>query len=224
MAGNGPRAEPSPVAQAPPLWVQVYEHLRAEILGGGLEPGARLSVATLAASLGVSAMPVREALRVLGDDGLVESSARRWTRVATPDPGVALEVYPLLGVLEGLAVETGELPDRSRLAALRRANAELRTAGRKRDVVACLDADARFHASLVEGADNGTLLGTIESLKARVRLAESAYFRTESIQTTLEQHDEIVAALVAGKRRRAAAAVRRNWEVGLAWALEADER
>src|SRR4051812_9253529 len=94
------------LVEAPPLREQVYSRLRDSILTGELQSGARLSPAGLAESFGVSTMPVREALRLLEEDGLIETSPRRWTRVASPDPGLADEIYPVIAVLEDFALRT----------------------------------------------------------------------------------------------------------------------
>src|SRR5262245_46210954 len=84
------------LVEAPPLREQVYSRLRDSILTGELRAGSRLSPAALAQGFGVSTMPVREALRLLEEDGLIETSPRRWTRVASPNPGLADEVYPVI--------------------------------------------------------------------------------------------------------------------------------
>jgi DNA-binding GntR family transcriptional regulator len=203
------------VGEAPPLREQVYDSLRRAILVGDVSPGSQLSPAAIAESLGISTMPVREALRLLEDDGLVETSARRWTRVRTLSLSEAEELYPIVGVLEEYAIGIGPPPSRTQLAAMKRANRALRAAAKAGDVLACLEADERFHAALVEACGNASVLRIISECKARMRLLEGAFFRDESSAISLQQHDEVIAASADGDQVTAGRLVRENWEHGL---------
>jgi DNA-binding GntR family transcriptional regulator len=205
----------SPVGEAPPLREQVYESLRRAILVGVVSPGSQLSPASIAEDLGISTMPVREALRLLEDDGLVETSARRWTRVRTLSLSEAEELYPLVGVLEEYAIGIGPEPSRKQIAAMRRANKALRAAARADDVLGCLDADERLHAALVERCGNASALRIISECKARMRLLEGAYYRDESLTISLEQHESVIAAAADGDLAKAGRLIRKNWEHGL---------
>jgi DNA-binding GntR family transcriptional regulator len=161
-------------------------------------------------------MPVREAIRLLEDDGLVETSARRWSRVAMPGLELADDLYPIVGMLESFAVTSGEPPSDGRLAQLRAANRDLQAAGREGNALKCIDADTRFHAEIVAGANNKPLQEIIDELKARMRLLEGAFFfHGDRVATSAQQHDEIIRALAAGDLRAAAEGVQRNWEWGL---------
>jgi len=81
----------------------VYAALRDAIVGGRLEPGARLSESGLGAELGVSRTPVREALRRLSEIDLVEVEVSRQYRVSPVDPGRLSSVYVVFAELVGLA-------------------------------------------------------------------------------------------------------------------------
>ena len=82
----------------------VYQSLREWIVRGDLEPGEKLKDKELAAQLGVSRTPVREALRKLENEGLVETSANRWTKVAPITIQDAERIYPIIQKLEELAL------------------------------------------------------------------------------------------------------------------------
>jgi DNA-binding GntR family transcriptional regulator len=206
----------APIAAAPLYRQQVYHQLRGAILSGELPRGSRLSPAKLAARFGVSTMPIREALRLLEEDGLVEMSARRWTRVASPDWALAGEVYPIVGLLEEHAIATGPFMSADQLARLEAANEELRAAVEAGNVQACVDADRRFHDIFAEGNANATLQRTISSLKARLALLESAFFQTaHSSRVSVRQHAEALDAARAGDLAQAGAHIRANWEHGL---------
>ena len=84
---------------------EAYEKLRGWIIAGRLCPGETLRDQDIATALGVSRTPVREALRRLEDEGLVETALNRWTRVASLDLEEAAETYAVVEALELLALE-----------------------------------------------------------------------------------------------------------------------
>lgn len=205
-----------PVADPPLFREQVYQQMRNAILSGRLARGSRLSPAKIAQELGVSTMPVREAIRLLEDDGLVETSARRWTRVASPDWALADETYPLIGLLEEFAIASGQAPTTELLAEARRANDALAAAIEADDIAACLDADDRFHSTFVNNNPNPILRGLIADLKARTGLLEGAYFRTaDDARISVQQHAEALEAAAAGDLTLAGSCIRANWHHGL---------
>jgi DNA-binding GntR family transcriptional regulator len=203
-----------PVEEVPRLRQQVYERIRRAIINGQFAPGERLSVSRIAESLQVSTMPVREAIRLLEEDGLVETSARRWTRVATVSAAQAEELYPLVGLLEEYAVATGSQATPAYLRQLREANRALVHAESGGDAMTSINADERFHAILLEGCSNQALLQTVAQFKTRMRLHESVFFRHGAHGST-SQHEEIVAAIERGDRQRAGGLVRAHWASGL---------
>lgn len=80
----------------------VYERLKTAIMQGHLEPGERLVETELALRFGVSRTPIREALRMLEKDGIVETLPSRGAVVAGVSVETAVEIYTILSVLEGL--------------------------------------------------------------------------------------------------------------------------
>jgi DNA-binding GntR family transcriptional regulator len=180
------------------------------ILSGELPAGERISPPELASSLGVSTTPVREALRSLEEEGLIESSPRRWTRVATPSAELAAETYPLIAVLEELAVRSIDGVDIRLVQALQRANDDFRSAAASGDVLACMNANDIFHNALLESTGNRTLQRTVSDLKTRIRLLDSQYFRYGT-ETSIREHDEIIEALRDSNMARAAEIVRGQW-------------
>jgi DNA-binding GntR family transcriptional regulator len=203
----------TPVEEVPHLREQVYGRIRRAIINGDLKPGERLSTSELAQSLGVSTMPVREAIRLLEDDGLVETSARRWTRVATVSAEEADELYPLVGLLEEFAVAAAGPPTVSQIERLREANDRLEQAAAMADPLACINADEEFHTTLLERCPNHAALRTIAQYKARMRLLEGAFFR-DGPRASVEQHAGIIAAAAQGDFQLAGGLVRANWAYG----------
>lgn len=211
---SGRASEVASAAQAQPLRRVIYERIRAMIFRGELAPGARLSPLDLAERFEVSATPVREALRALAEEGLVEVEPRKWTRVAALNPELLDEVYPLLAELERFAVATAPAVPLEAIAAAKRANAELVAAAAAHDVVGCIRADARFHETLVDLNPNEILKAMIAALKARTYMLESTYYRVDGASRSVEQHAEIIESLLRNDLQQAGETVAANWAMG----------
>jgi DNA-binding GntR family transcriptional regulator len=205
----------APLVEAPALSDQVYERLRDAILRGELAPGERIAAAAVAERLGISTMPVRDALRRLEQDGLVESRARRWTRVVRLEPSLVEEVVPLACLLEQYALSSAPALDEARLDRMRAANAEFSAAVAAGDVVAAIEADTRFHGALVALAANASLERALRDLRTRVTLLRARVLELERASASARDHDEIVAALARGDREEAARWLAVNWERGI---------
>ncbi|HEX2070063.1 MAG TPA: GntR family transcriptional regulator [Thermoleophilaceae bacterium] len=195
---------------AAPLRDQVYERLRSAILGGEIPAGERISPPELAERLGVSTTPVREALRSLEEEGLIETSPRRWTRVASPSPDLAAETYPVIATLEELAVSSITTVTPELLEELRSANRDFERAAAAGDVFACMTANDAFHGALLRANGNGTLERTLRDLKTRIRLLDSQYFQSGT-ETSIREHEQVIEALEQGDVDRAAAVIRGQW-------------
>lgn len=127
-------ASSDPLVEAPSLRSQVYERLRQPFSPGTSHPGERISPTRLARRFGVSAMPIRDALRLLEQDGLVETAARRWTRVVELSPELVEELVPLASLLERYAVSSAATISEDGLQRLRRANAAFAAALERGDL------------------------------------------------------------------------------------------
>lgn len=200
---------------APTFRQQVLTHLRDHIMSGELAPGTLLTPTAVAKQLNTSAMPVREALRALEQEGLVEVSGRRYTRVATPSRAVADEAYPLLWLIEGHAIRQAASLPPSALAEADEANAALavtsNTAERLRAVF-------RFHKAICAAAGPTTQV-MLDMLHARVGLLESIYHRAYEPAVATNEHSEIVAAIRAGDAEEAARLDEAHWRRGYAAVL-----
>lgn len=196
----------------PLLRDSAYEAIRREIVEGRLEPGARLRDHDLAARLGLSRTPVREALGRLEDEGLVETRPQSFTRVTPLSRSDVREAFPVVAALHALATELavpGILP--SELARLREANRAFAAALQAGDVEAALDADDAFHRVFVDVAGNGELERSLQRLMPRLRRVERLRFGSLPGRRSVKQHDHIVSLAAEGRAAEAAAAVRENW-------------
>lgn len=145
----------------PPLAEEAYRRLKERILNNELPPGFQALEQELAAQLGMSRTPLREAVVRLAEDGLVELLPRRGMRVLPVSPDDMREIYELLGCLEATAAE---LLASQRLPADAPVLQELGAAIDAMDRTLASDdldgwavADERFHAALLDGCGNRRL-------------------------------------------------------------------
>lgn len=204
----------APAITKRPLRDDVHALVRDRIVTGALPPGRRIQDTRLAAELGVSRTPVREALLRLEQEGLVESDPNRGFSAAPLTREGALQVYPVVWALECLALTSCGPLARDRADALRRTNAELAA---EPDPARRHDLDMRWHQTLVEPCGNPYLLGLLAGLRPVVRRYECAvYMRDPALASrSVGDHAAILDALARGRVRSAARLLERNWRVGM---------
>jgi DNA-binding GntR family transcriptional regulator len=182
---------------------RVLQELRALILGADLAPGSRLGEMELAARLGVSRTPVREALTRLAAEGLVEVIANRGARVATWTVAELEGVFDLRASLEpqltGFAVPRATAADVADLEELAHRMLEVGSPGPRQDLDALVPLNRAFHDRLIALADHPTLATALAAAirPPIVRRNFSAYDEA-SLRRSLAHHLEIVAAARAG--------------------------
>lgn len=195
----------------------VYKSLLEWIIKGDLEPGEKLKDKELAAQLGVSRTPVREALRKLEDEGLVETAANRWTRVAPITLRDAECIYPIIQALEGLALAFA-FPNISaqHIRCLQTANDRLKAALDRNDPQAAMQADAALHQTLIDAANNPELSTILKQLKTKYKRIELAYFSQADLRlASFEEHQRLIAALKIKDFEAANQALASNWQASI---------
>src|SRR5262249_55563968 len=140
-----------PPIRKQPLRDDVHASLRDRIVEGRFPPGSRLPDVQLAAELGVSRTPVREALLRLVREGLVDSDPNRGFFVAPLCRRDVLETYPLVWTLECLALQCCGPPSSDLIKALRQINADM--AAVPGDAPRRQELDLCWHQTLVEPCD-----------------------------------------------------------------------
>jgi DNA-binding GntR family transcriptional regulator len=176
----------------------VRDTLRQAILRGSVTGGTRLVQADIAARLGVSTTPVREALRDLATEGLIHLDAHRGAVVRELTYEELVEIYDMLSLLE---------PEAMRRAALERDEEACARAGalademeQERDVGKWADLNRQFHAVLVECVPNRRLLSTLTALRdtAAPYVGLALQQRGYPHDLANKQHQQLVEALRAG--------------------------
>ncbi|PPG38725.1 GntR family transcriptional regulator [Pseudoclavibacter sp. RFBA6] len=198
---------PAPASPLQPLFRSkselAYEELRRRILTGVIEPGDVIGQTKLAAELGLSTTPLREALKRLSTEGLVELGSHRDARVVPLSQAEAQNLYEVRAAADplacGLAAERRDDADIARIdAAL--SELEPLTGVASPDA---LDAHRRFHLAIYEAAANPTLLGILEGLWDKTDLYRQRALRAwsptaEDRARVHRQHTALRDAIVAG--------------------------
>jgi DNA-binding GntR family transcriptional regulator len=137
-----------------------YQELRRRILNGELEAGAALNQEELAAELGVSTTPLREALRSLESEGWVKSRTHRDVVVAPLDPQEVIDLFEVRRHLDGLAARlAAQNQDEESREQIKRATVEV--SKKSKDPVA---ANRRFHRAIYLASGNQVLIDVLDSL------------------------------------------------------------
>lgn len=183
---------------------QVYAVLRERIAGGDIERGARLHQEDLAREFGVSRTPVREALRKLAAEGLVDLFANRGARVATATAEQLRSSYETRLVVEpGAARVAAGLQLEAPLAAMRAAIREEEKAGRSS--AKHFKANRDFHLAIVEGTGNPQLVQFMEHVWIG-RIGATLYetrLDPKGLGADHEAHLSIAAAIETGDGEKA---------------------
>ncbi len=190
---------------------RAYRRLRDAIVTGQLPGGTRLSERSLAAGLGVSAQPVREALRRLEAEGMVATAPRRGTVVVEFTAERLTDMSRIRVALEGVAAAlAAQHATEAELNALEALLARIRRAAREGDTEAVAEANARFHARVHEASRNTFLVRCIDALRAfehfgRIRALASS---ESEPPRSLREHGALLAALRSRDPGRAEACMR----------------
>lgn len=141
-----------------------YTRVRELILSGQLEPGAVINQATLAREIGISTTPLREALRRLKQQGLVELDAHRDARVTPLDAEEARDLLEVRRSLDPLAASLAAERRSKQDVAEMRASLEGLDALPSNPTVEQLVAHRRFHAAIYHASHNALLIETLDGL------------------------------------------------------------
>ncbi|KUF18040.1 MULTISPECIES: GntR family transcriptional regulator [Streptomyces] len=206
---------------------QVAHALRAALISGELQPGQVYSAPGLAEDFGISATPVREAMLDLAREGLVEpvrNKGFRVTEVDERDLDQYSEIRMLIEVpMVGRITRSAARED---LQALRPVAEEIVRAAREHDLIGYLEADRRFHLSLLALGGNDRLVETVGDLRKRSRLyGLTALDESNRLIPSAEEHLELLDLMIAGEAKRAEKCMMRHLgHVRSLWAKDAAGR
>ncbi len=191
---------------------QIARVLLASLVSGQLVPGVTYSVPSLAEQFGVSVMPVREAMLTLVQQGLMTPVRNRGFRVVELTPRELDDILQLRLMLEvpGTVEAAGHVTDRT-MRDLRRLAREIARHARNGNLLDYIEADRRFHGTLIALAGNTRLAAIVDDLRARARLtALDSLAEHGDLEGSAHEHLEILDAIAAGDEQRVRALMDRH--------------
>jgi DNA-binding GntR family transcriptional regulator len=182
----------------PSLSQKVAEELRRSILTHKRRPGDRLVEESLSEELGVSRIPIREALRTLAMEGLVDIQPRRGASVADVSPEIARDLVEVRATLEGLNARlAARHHDKAIVDSLRKVLQEGNRAAKSKNVDDLVRLNAEFHDGLAEAGRNSILWDIMRVLRERTSLVFAANTARRA-QRDWDEHSKILAAVIDG--------------------------
>jgi len=190
--------KPDPIGRTA-LAVEIANRLRQMILEGQLEPGGKINEKLLTEQFGVSRTPLREALKVLAAEGLLDLIPHRGAVITRQSEGELAEVFRVLAALEGLAGELATVAaSDDTLSQIREMTQQLRRSYEETDRPTYFRINQTIHKAILQAADNETLLRSHELLAYRVQRARyQANLTPERWRAAVEEHEAIAEALCA---------------------------
>lgn len=180
-----------------PLREIVFEYLRNAILNGELEPGERLMELQLAQQLGVSRTPVREAIRKLELEGLVEMIPRKGAYVADVSIKDILDILEVRMFLEGLAAYfAAERMSDEEIDELKKISKKFEDEIVTMEKEEMIELDNKFHDMIIKGSRNNKLLQIVQGLQEQFQRFRVIYFNEYTEHEDLvKYHTAIVNAI-----------------------------
>jgi len=182
-----------------PLHEEVAERLRGLLTEGRLEPGSRLNERVLCESLRVSRTPLREAFKVLAAERLIELNPNRGATVVALSRSDAVQLFELMGALEGLSGQlAAERRTEPEVAEIRALHFEMLAAHCRRDLSGYYALNRRIHQAINRCARNPALGETYDSVNTRIQnLRFRSNFNFEKWDAAVREHQAMLDALQA---------------------------
>ena len=197
---------------SPLLHEEVAREIKRLIENGDLAPGSRLSERQLGFQLGVSRTPLREALRSLAGEGLVELSPRRGALVAKLDTDAVEHIFSVMEALEALAGALAcEVMSDTEIEEVRELHKALLQSYELRDVESFYTLNRKIHEAILDGAHNPVLARIYSTLNGQMKRARfMALNNARQWREAVREHEEIMDALVQRDAERLGAALHRH--------------
>ena len=195
---------------------QGADELRNLILLEKLPPGSTIPERETAAALGVSRTPLRESLRILASEGLVEIAPNRAPQVANPSLDEIKDLLQVQGALEALAGELAtEKASDAELQKILTQEREMNAVSDTSEPLEFFRRDMAFHTAIVRASGNRVLIETHKTYNSRLWRARFISSRQRvNRPAALDKHSEIATALVNRDKTAAAKALREHLEIG----------
>jgi DNA-binding GntR family transcriptional regulator len=191
---------------------EVADRLRDLILSGDLEPKARINELELCERFGTSRTPLREAIKILSSEGLLELLPNRGARVASLTAGEIDEMVQVVAGLEAVAAELACLrADDDEVAAIAADTEAMADAYRRRDETAYFTLNRAIHEGIMAAARNATLQTLYANLSSRIqRMRYTAHKTEEQWSRAMAEHREMVRLLRSREGEKLADLMKRH--------------
>ena len=181
------------------LHEQVAERLRTMLVEGLIQPGAKLNERELCEKLRVSRTPLREAIKLLAAEGLVDLLPNRGAVAVKLTEADVMNTFEVLAMLEGMSGElAAQRVTDEEIAEIQALHYEMMACFSRRDLSGYYSLNARIHSAINNAARNPVLINTYRSINARV---QSLRFRTNQNETkwqlAMKEHERMLEALAA---------------------------
>lgn len=193
----------------------VYERLRKGIIDGVLRPGDKLITDEIAAALRVSRMPVREAIKRLQAEGLVDVIPHKEVTVASVTKDQIRDVFAVRAVLEGLAAREAALKARpDQVRKLRALLAEMERLVLEGDTAGQLVKNREFHEAIYEISGNRLLQSTAANLFDSIERYRHRFLSIpRGPQDVLDQHCQLIDSIASHDLERAEMLAREHIDI-----------
>ncbi|MCI8447077.1 MAG: GntR family transcriptional regulator [Eubacterium sp.] len=193
-----------------PLRDVVFHTLREAILKGDLRPGERLMELQLASKLGVSRTPIREAIRMLEQEGLAVTIPRKGAEVAKMTEKDMEDVLQIREALDELAVQVAcDKMTAQQLKELTLAMKNFENAIQAGKLKKIIEYDVEFHDIIYRATDNPKLVTLLNNIREQIYRYRVEYLKgKENYPMLVREHEEIVTALKQKNKERVADAMR----------------
>jgi DNA-binding GntR family transcriptional regulator len=191
---------------------EVAERLRESILSGELEPRARINELNLCERFGISRTPLREAVKILATEGLLELLPNRGARVASISAEEVNEMLEVIGGLEATAADLAcrEVTDEE-IAAIEVKHVAMVAAWRRKDHTGYLTLNRDIHDMIMRASRNATLQSIYANLSGRIQRARYGAHKTpEQWKRAIDEHELILELLKERKGEQLAVLLREH--------------
>ena len=180
-----------------PLRDVVFHTLREAILKGELKPGERLMELQLASKLGVSRTPIREAIRMLEQEGLAVTIPRRGAEVARMTEKDMKDVLQIREVLDELAVRLAcDNITKEEIKELEKQMLQFENSTKQGDIKKIAEADVAFHDTIYHAAGNAKLVTMLDNMREQIYRYRVEYLKEgETRDVLVKEHEELTKAI-----------------------------
>jgi DNA-binding GntR family transcriptional regulator len=190
----------------------VVEHLQKLIIEGVLAPGIKLNEREVCERLGISRTPLREAMKVLASEGLIEIVPNRGAFVSKMNDTEIWEAFEVMSGLEALSGElAAERISPAEIADIQQLHDEMLVCRKKNDLPGYYSRNQTIHNKINEAARNSVLRQIYQSINRRLlALRFKSNFKEAKWDRAIQDHEEMIAALEARDGKRLATILRQH--------------